>query len=76
MQNVFKCMWLLVLTTHPYLAMRLRKRELYLCYLWAFMACSRVSFTFINLLVSQNLWIILFWTKQFSLYHEHHGTFM
>jgi len=54
MENFLKCMWMLVLTIHPNLALRLRKRELYLCHPWAFMACSRVSFTFINLLVSQN----------------------
>jgi hypothetical protein len=69
MENVFKCMWMVVITTHSYLALTLRTTDLYLCYPWGFMACSRVSFTFIILLVNQDLWIIQLQTEQFSLYY-------
>jgi hypothetical protein len=59
------------LTTLPHLVPRLRKnRTIHLLPLWAFMACSRVSYTSVNLPVNCNFWII-----QFQLY-SYFYTFM
>jgi hypothetical protein len=36
----------MALTTHPHLVLRLKNRAIPLLLLWAFVACSRVNFTF------------------------------
>ena len=66
MRNVFKCSWMLILTTNPHIVLMFRKcKAIPLLPFWVFMAPSRVKFTFVSFPVNQDFQKIQLWIKLF-----------